>query len=126
MSDKDKRMVTDKRTHLTDLMKKYVNEQGSIDITAFRLENPTEYALLPHYFGTINNAIEQNGWVKVVKTKGQQGPRARLRDQLALYALRELRKKHTLDQIGEKFGGVTRAAVGQLYKALEKEMPDEK
>ena len=119
-----KHMVTDKKTQLIELMKNYVNEQGSIDITNFRLENPTEYALLPHYFGTINNAIEQNNWIKVVKTNGQTGPRTRLRDQLAFYALKELRKKNTLDQIGERFGNVSRAAVGQLYKALEKEIDD--
>ncbi len=119
---KERRMVMDKRTQLIELMKKYVNDQGSIDITTFRLENPTEYALLPHYFGGVNSAIEQCGWVKVVRTKGKQGTRARLRDQLAYYALRELRKKHTLDQIGEQFGGVTRAAVNQLYKVLENEI----
>jgi len=123
---KERRMSMDKRTQLVELMKKYVDEQGSIDITKFRLENPTEYALLPHYFGGVNSAVEQCGWVKVVKTKCQQGTRARLRDQLAYYALRELRKKHTLDQIGEQFGGVTRAAVNQLYKVLEHEITADK
>jgi DNA-binding transcriptional ArsR family regulator len=116
----------DKQTELSILMKKYVSEQGMIDITSFRVENPTEYALLPHYFGTVNNAIESNGWVKVVKTKGVQAPRMNLRDQLALYALSELRKKETFEQIGEKFGGVSRAAVSQLYKVLAAEAGKEK
>ena len=118
----NKKNLADKKEQLIESMAEYAID-GCIDITRFRLERPTDYALLPHYFGTINNAIEQNGWIKIVKTKGKQGLRTRLRDQLALYALRELRKDHTLDQIGEKFGSVTRAAINQLHKALEKEMP---
>lgn len=119
MTSKDK--MVDKRAALVDLMKNYVNEQGSIDITKFRLENPTEYALLPHYFGGVNSAIDQCGWIKVVKTKGRQGSRATLRNQLAYDMIKDLRKKNTLEVIGNKYG-VSRAAINQLFKALESEV----
>ena len=113
---------SDKRQQLTELMSPYVNEIGIIDITKFRAEHPTDYALLPHYFGTVKNAIEYCGWVKVNKTIGKHGEKITLRDQLAFHALRQLRKQYTLDQIGDMFGGSSRAAVGQLYKALECEL----
>jgi truncated hemoglobin YjbI len=112
-------MSVDKREQLRELMKKYVDENNTFDATTFRRENPNEYALLSHYFGGINNAVERFGWIKVVKNKSEKGDAPILRDQLALNMLKLLRQKRTLDQIGSDFG-VTRAAISQLYKSLEK------
>jgi predicted XRE-type DNA-binding protein len=111
-------MDKDRKQQLVNLMSNYVDENNCIDISRFRTENPDEYALLPHYFGTVNNAVESNGWVKIIKTTGKEGQRVTLRNQLAYDMLLELRKNETLEQIAQKYG-VTRPAVNQLFKALK-------
>ena len=110
--------MIDKKEMLKGLMKKYVDEHGCMDITKFRNENANEYALLPHYFGGIDKAIEQCGWVKKVLAKGKKGTKVKLRDQLAYDMLVELRKTKTLEQIAQRYG-VTRPGINQLFKALE-------
>lgn len=117
-------MSVDKKKQLHDLMKKYVDNNNCINISKFRQDNPSEYALLPHYFGSVNQAIEEYGWVKVIKTKGKEGNRVTLRNQLAYDMLKQMRKNKTLEDIAQTYG-VTRPAINQLFKALEASMKAE-
>jgi hypothetical protein len=61
-------MDKDRKQQLVNLMSNYVDENNCIDISRFRTENPDEYALLPHYFGTVNNAVESNGWAAAARS----------------------------------------------------------
>lgn len=118
-------MNTERKERLTNLMKKYVSKGNIIDISAFRKDNPNEYALLSHYFGSVNNAIEDNGWVKVqTRTKGKK---VTLKNQLAFMALEKMRKdeKKTLEEIAD-MTGVSRAAVNQMHNALRKMIDEDK
>lgn len=115
----------DKKKQLEMLMKKYVDKNNCIDIAKFRQDNPNDYALLSHYFGSVNQAIENNGWVKVQKTSSKTGKKVTLRNQLAYEAIKNMRKDSTLEQIATKYG-VTRAAINQLFHALESTIEDEK
>lgn len=114
----------DKKTELYNLMKQYVDENNSIDVSKFHKENPKEYSLLPHYFGSVNQALTQFGWVKVSKAQHKGGKGMILRDQLAFDMLELLRKggkvdRQTLEEIANKYE-VTRPAINQLHKALKK------
>jgi coproporphyrinogen III oxidase-like Fe-S oxidoreductase len=110
-------MSVDKKIELRKEMEPYVDDHRCIDISKFRKENPKIYALLPHYYGSVSEAIEENGWVKVGRREGQTPT---LKNQLAYEMLKELREKQgvTLQKIAEKHG-VSRAAINQLYQALK-------
>lgn len=107
-----------KKEQLQELMKQYVDSNNCIDISEFRKNHPNEYALLPHYFGGINEAIEQNGWINISKTNNKKGETVTLRNQLAYHMLKNLRKEKTLQQIADEFH-CSRPAINQLYHALD-------
>ena len=109
----------EKREELIKVMSKYVDSDNCFDVTKFRLENSSEYSLIPHYFGGINKAIDELGWVKVIKRNGKNGETATFKDLLAFKMLEELRKNNTLDEIAEQFG-VTKSLVRQLHLSLKK------
>jgi hypothetical protein len=110
-----------KKQEILKLLQRYVDINNCIDISSFHKENPKEYSLLPHYFGSVNTAINENGWIKI--TKPQKGEKKlSLRDMLALDMLNLLRKggkieKSTLEEIGKKYNA-SRAGINQLHKAL--------
>ncbi len=112
-------MKYDKKTELTNLLKKYVVD-NEINLSEFRVQHPKEYSLIPHYFGSIREALRVNGWVKINRVRRDGTLMPTLKDQLAFYALNELHKEHTFDSIGQKFGGTTRMCVRQLYTVLKK------
>jgi hypothetical protein len=112
-------MKYDKKTELTNLLKKYVVD-NEINLSEFRVQHPKEYSLIPHYFGSIREALRVNGWVKINRVCRDGILMPTLKDQLAFYALNELHKEHTFDSIGHKFGGTTRMCVRQLYTVLKK------
>lgn len=114
----------DKKVELIELMKKYVDEDNCIDISKFHNDNRGAYALLPHYFGSVNSAITENGWIKVTRPQYTKDSGMTLRDQLAYDMLELLRKggkinRQTFEQIAGKYE-VTKPAISQLHKALEK------
>ena len=113
--ERDKRI--NKKEYLKSLMKEFVSN-NIFDVNAFREKYPTEYAMLPYYFGSITFAIEQNGWIKSAKIKTKP---ATLRNQLAYLALNNLREDKTFEEIAKEFG-VTKAAVSQLFAALKEEI----
>lgn len=108
-----------KKTELTNLLKKYVVD-NEINLSEFRVQHPKEYSLIPHYFGSIREALRVNGWIKINRVRRDGTLMPTLKDQLAFYALNELHKEHTFDSIGHKFGGTTRMRVRQLYTVLKK------
>ena len=112
-------MKCDKKTELTNLLKKYVVD-NEINLSEFRVQHPKEYSLIPHYFGSIREALRVNGWIKINRVRRDGTLMPTLKDQLAFYALNELHKEHTFDSIGHKFGGTTRMCVRQLYTVLKK------
>lgn len=112
--------MNDKRKALAKLMSNYVDKNNCIDLTTFRSKHMKEYSLIPYYYGSIKNALEQNGWVKVVHLKRNNNSTVSFKDKLAFYALHELRRNHTLEEIGAQFGGITKSCVHQMYIALEK------
>ncbi len=118
----------DKKTELLNIMKEYVDDGNCINISKFHTEHPKEYALLPHYFGSVNNAIAEGGWIKVTKPQHKGGKGMILRDALAYEMLKLMRnggkiEKQTLEEIAGKYD-VTRPAINQLFKALEKTHKD--
>ncbi|MFW6242997.1 MAG: hypothetical protein ACOC2W_02465 [bacterium] len=115
-------MRSDRKEQLTKLMKKYV-EGNRIDIVSFRKDNPSEYSLLSHYFGSVSDAISKNGWVKVSKRK--KNGKVTLRDTLAFEMLKKLKEDDhkTYEEIAQD-KGVTRPAVSQLYQALKAEIEE--
>lgn len=110
----------DKKVELTDLMKRYVDEDNCIDIAQFHVENQKAYSLLPHYFGSVNNAIADNGWIKITRPQHIKINTVSLSDQLAYDMLETMRNKGmTYEQIAGKYG-VSKAAISQRHKALQK------
>jgi hypothetical protein len=55
---------TNKQTELLDLMRKYVDENGIIDFSKFRVENVHAYRALYRYYKDVHEVIGCNGWVK--------------------------------------------------------------
>ncbi len=53
-----------KQTELLELMRKYVDEQGVIDFSKFRVENVHAYRRLYRYYKNVPQVISCNGWVK--------------------------------------------------------------
>ena len=117
MSEDLKNKKEIKKEQLKSLMKETVTN-NIFDVNAFREKHSTEYATLPYYFGSVNSAIEQNGWIKSAKVKTKT---VTLRNMLAYYALSNLREEKTLEEIAKEFG-VTRTAVNQLFNALKEEI----
>lgn len=112
-------MKHDKKAELKAALEKYVVD-NEINLSEFRAKHPKEYSLIPHYFGSISEALRENGWIKINRVRRDGTLVPTLKDQLAFYALNELRKEHTFGDIGKAFGGTTRMCVRQLYVALEK------
>lgn len=114
----------DKKLELLNIMSQYVDEGNCINISKFHNEHPKEYALLPHYFGSVTGAIAEGGWIKVSRPQHKGGKGMILRDALAYEMLKLMRnggkiEKQTLEEIACKYD-VTRPAINQLFKALEK------
>lgn len=115
----------DKKEELVKLMSQYVDEDKCFDVTQFRQDHSSEYSLLPHYFGGVNKAIDELGWVKVIKRTGKNGETATFKDVLAYKMLEQLRDEYTLDEIAKQFG-VTKSLVRQLHLSLKKVIDIEK
>ena len=62
-------MKIDKKTELLNKLKQSAQSNGLIDITRFRKENPKEYNLLPHHFGSVNDAVNLAG-LTIVRRRG--------------------------------------------------------
>lgn len=111
-------MSENKKKKIVTLMEQYVKD-NVIDMSRFRQDNPKEYSLLSHYWGSINEAVEANNWIKINKQQGKKGKGLTLRNKLALQAINlKLDNGSTYEKIAKETG-VTKAAVSQLHKALQ-------
>lgn len=115
--------ANNKKEELIKLMSKYVDEDKCFDVTSFRQDYSSEYSLVPHYFGGINKAIDELGWVKVIKRNGKNGETVTFKDILACKMLDQLREQYTLDEIAGQFG-VTKSLVRQLHLSLKKNVDE--
>jgi hypothetical protein len=95
------------------LLIKSMDENKCIDIGKFRKEHSSEYALLNHYFGSVDEAVNVVGGVKITTTQ----TKVKLRDRLAYDMITFLRKDNSLEQIAKKYH-VTRSGINQLYHHL--------
>lgn len=104
-----------KKQEITTAIMKYVN-CSVFDISKFRQENPKLYATLPYYFGGIDNMLSQLNLVKVQKSQVKN--KVTFRNRLAYDYLKQLREKHTFEEIAIMYG-VSRALINQQLQALE-------
>ena len=96
-------------------MKECMDEDGVLDITAFRNMYKTEYNSLSRCFGSVDNAVKAAGAIKVTSQKKT----ASLCQKLAYNMIKESTKTKNIAELAREYG-VTRAALNQLYKHLEK------
>ncbi|MNB73737.1 hypothetical protein D3C81_496950 [compost metagenome] len=110
-----------KKQAIIDLLSQYKDSSGNIDMTRFREEQSSAYTRIPYYFGSVENALQQFHLVATGNSVGKGSPtnRLTLRNELAYDMLVELRKNHTLEEIGSMYGGVSRAHVNQLFQSLD-------
>lgn len=107
-----------KKEELIGLIKNYVVEDY-FDITKFRLEHEKEYMLIPHYFGSVNDAMEELHLVKIVSGTIKQGNKLTLKDSLAYDQIKTLRDSGmTYEEIAKKYG-VSKVLVSKMFRALE-------
>ena len=111
---------TQKKQEILDLMSKYKDEHGNVDMTKFREEQTSAYARIPYYFKSVEGALQAlNSGLSSEVSKGSPTNKLTLRNSLAYDKLVELRKNHTLEEIGNMYGGVSKAYVRQLFESLE-------
>lgn len=111
-----------RKNELANLMKKYT-KNDCFDISAFRQQHNKEYMLIPHYFGSVNKAMEELNMVKLTNGIIKEGKPLTLRDSLAYDRILELRNQgYTYEDISKQYG-VSKVLVSKLHKVLdEKQM----
>jgi hypothetical protein len=117
----NEKKLQDSKNKIHEAMKPYIDTNKCIDISAFRQANPQKYGLLPHYFGSVDNALVELGLVKVQIVRQKCSNHAMsFKDKLALDMLNHLRKTEgeSLETIAQRYG-VTRPLVNQLHKTLK-------
>ncbi|MNV54170.1 hypothetical protein D3C71_1463440 [compost metagenome] len=110
-----------KKHEIIGLLSQYRDENGNVDMTKFREDQSSAYTRIPYYFGSVENALQQLHLVASGNSIGKGSPtnRLTLRNELAYDRLVDLRKNHTLEEIGTMYGGVSRAHVNQLFQSLD-------
>ena len=107
-----------KRKELRDLIMSYSNDNG-FDITKFRKENKKEYNLIPHYFGSINEAMNELNLVKMVTGTVKEGNKLTLKDALAYDRIKQLRESgKTFEEIANQYG-VSKMLVNRMFTVLQ-------
>ena len=112
-----------KRKELENLIVSY-SDNNSFDITKFRQENPKEYRLIPHYFGSINKAMEELNLVKLVTGTVKEGNKLTLKDALAYDHIKSLRDNgKTFEEISKQYG-VSKMLVNRMFTVLDDKVKD--
>ena len=102
------------KDRITQLLKDSMDEKNRLDISKFRKEYPSEYALLNNYFGSTKKALEAVGAIRI----NAYSKHGTLRDKLALDMLELYKKANwSFEAIGKEYG-VTRSMTNALYKQL--------
>lgn len=103
------------RSRVVKMLKECMDNDGVINITAFRNLHRTEYNKLSQYFGTIDAAIEEVGAVKILNSRNIPT----LSQKLAYDRIKSmLEGKHTIASIAREYN-VSRACVNQLFKRYQ-------
>lgn len=99
------------------IMKYTIND--CFDITKFRVEREKDYMLIPHYFGSVSECMEELHLVKVVSGTVKEGNNLTLKDALAFDQIKSLREKGlTYEEIAKKYG-VSKVLVSKMFRVLE-------
>lgn len=110
-----------KKNEIIETMQQYRDEHGNIDLGRLRKEDRSTYNLISYYFVNIDNALiaagSSNSEYSKEVAKGAPVNRKTLRNELAYDMLAELRGKHTLEEIAQRYG-CSRAHVNQLFQSL--------
>ena len=103
------------RNKVVKMLKECMDNDGVINITAFRNLHRTEYNKLSQYFGTIDAAIEEVGAVKILNSRNIPT----LSQKLAYDRIKSmLDEKYTIASIAREYN-VSRACVNQLFKRYQ-------
>ena len=116
----NEKKVIEAKARLFELMKPFIDENKCINLSGFRKACPQKYAILPHYFGSVDKALAELNLIKVTFVPQKASPKGlSLRDKLALDMLDHLRftEKDSFESIATHYG-VTKPLVAQLHKAL--------
>lgn len=106
----------DKKKQIIEVFMKYVSEDKTADLKRFREESKSEYFLVNHYFGSIENLLEITGTRRGVTSYGN----AQCRNKLALDRLEDLRKQgKTYQEIADEYN-VSKSAINSLHLKLKK------
>ncbi|AEO93825.1 gp580 [Bacillus phage G] len=112
-----------RRQEILEVMGKYKDEFGNIDLSRLRKEDNKTYNKISYYFGSIDEALiacgSQNTEEERGADKGAPVNRKTLRNELAFDMLTQLREKYTLEEIAQSYG-CSRAHVNQLFQSLAK------
>lgn len=107
--------IEEGRARAIKYMKECMDDRGVLDITAFRNMHRSEYSKLSTYFGSVENALKEVGAIKATSQKGAPT----LCQKLAYDMIKEATKTKNIAQLAREYN-VTRMALNQLYKQLEK------
>jgi len=114
-----------KKQEIIEEMMKFKDEYGNIDLTRLRKENDKLYNRISYYFKGMDNALMaagatgKGGSNSSEPATGAPVNRKTLRNELAYDMLVQLREKHTLEDIAQRYG-CSRAHVNQLFQSLSK------
>jgi hypothetical protein len=123
---KHNKSFDNKKQKIVDLAKRYIKQDGTLDMSNFRKEQPSSYSRLNYYFNGVSGLIEQiNPNKDIVKEKvkrasGRGCPinAQSVRNELAFDMLLLLRENHTLEEIGKMYN-VSRAHIHQLLQVMD-------
>ena len=104
-----------KKELIIQTIKKY-SQDGVLDVSSFRNNEPKLYASIPYYFGSVDKMLKDLNLTKL--QNGAYSNKMTLRNKLAYEYLVKLRKNYTLEEIADKYN-VSRALINQQYQALE-------
>jgi hypothetical protein len=115
-----------KKQKIVDLARTYIREDGILDMSSFRKEQPSAYSRINYYFNGVSGLIEQINPVKVKEKEKVKRASGRgcpinaqsVRNELAFDMLLLLRENYTLEEIGKMYG-VSRAHIHQLLQVMD-------
>ena len=61
----NEKKVIEAKARLFELMKPFIDENKCINLSGFRKACPQKYAILPHYFGSVDKALAELNLIKV-------------------------------------------------------------
>jgi hypothetical protein len=122
--EKRKNVFNDKKQEIVEMAKKYLDNEGKINMGAFRREQRKAYSRLNYYFNGVEGLLKEinplitESMNKKASGRGCPVNAQSVRNELAFDMLLLLRKNHTLAEIGEMYN-VSRAHIHQLLQTMD-------